>query len=691
MIEHAAKYPQAKHDYEAMKLSKRQAVRLAALSGGNPNAFVSQSIRDLRAKAELGIDASWLFGRRICGRVVKKDANGNDLPVPFATVNVYDTDITGTFWSPLGGIDSWFYPLHIHKEKLATVVTDECGRFCVRIPWFDVDYILRWRLERHCYLEWLRKPSIRDILERYQVVPHLPPDPDPGPLRIDEHLLRHASRLLDAEQTESLRKLAADAVPGVSTSAAAAVLDAPRWPVPPAAPLPRALRSTLRENDHAALSRLTGLPQNLAKAFDPRKAYGPFIRCHWHIVPEWHLVLDVPDITFEVTQDVNGDGVQDIIYAEGLFDVRWDAGSIPDVELVASPNAIASVTCQNPITGPCGDPAILFAGNYELQQPGNPGNGHNRVTGYALFPNVPRLGGDPSGARQEPGEAPFRSNFYLWGCAERPGANRYRISYTFHPLGGGPVVSGVLGGASWTLVKLVGGVVQYLPVSDTSGWYPIIPRSDGWSPSGLLALVPGGLPTGRYDFVMEFGNASGSMVTPIAGSATQSYAIMIDDSAPANPGITQVEWRPAGSTGWTPLPLGECPVITRVAAQAIEFRVTFSTSAHHLRDVSIAASGCGPLATPTVGTIATGSDLYVQLAGTQTIQHWHETSSDNTSGGNVIYSLAQGAPAGCYNFDFTAVSRAINCNEPLNNTANNLWHVDQLVVWSHQRVTISVQ
>lgn len=690
MMEHSAKFPQTKHDYEATKLSKRQATRLAALADVEPKALIGQSIRELRIKPELGIDVSWLFGRRVCGQVVKKDANGNNLPVPFATVNVYDTDITGALWSPIGGLDSWFYPLHVHKEKIATVVTDECGRFCVRIPWFDIDHILRFRLERHCYFEWLRKPSIRDILERYQVVPHFPPDPDPGPLRLDEHVLRHAARLLDVKQTDSLRKLAADAVPGVSTSAAAAVLDAPRWPSAAAAPLPKAIRASLREKERTAFTQLTGLPEKLAKAFDPRKVYGPFIRCHWHIVPEWHAVIDVPDITFEVTQDVNGDGVQDIIYAEGFFDVRWNSGPISAVELVASPNAIASVTCQNPITGPCGDPAILFAGNYELQQPNNPTNGHNRVTGYALFPNAPRVGGSPLGARNEPGEAPFRSNFYLWGCAERPNANRYRIKYTFQPIAGGPTVIGTLGGASWTLVKLVGGVVQYLPVSDTNGWYPIVPRSDGWTPSGLLALVPGGLPAGRYDFVMDFGNAAGPTVTEIAGSATQSYAIMVDDTAPASPGITQVEWRPGSGGGWTPLPLGACPVITRVAAQAIEFRLTFSTSAHHLRDVSISASGCGPLATPTVSSFAS-ADVYVQLPGTQTIQHWHNVVSDNDSAGTVIYSLAQGAPAGCYNFDFSAASRAIDCNQPGNNTANSLWHFDPRVIYSDQRVTISVQ
>ena len=37
---------------------------------------------------------------------------------------------------------------------------------------------------------------------------------------------------------------------------------------------------------------------------------GPFRRCYDHYIPEWHSIIDVPDITFRVTQDVNGDGTQ---------------------------------------------------------------------------------------------------------------------------------------------------------------------------------------------------------------------------------------------------------------------------------------------------------------------------------------------------------------------------------------------
>ena len=60
--------------------------------------------------------------------------------------------------------------------------------------------------------------------------------------------------------------------------------------------------------------------------FDPRQYIGPFFRCFDVWLPEWSLILDVPDITFRVTQDVNNDSTQETIYGEGFFDVRWDAG-----------------------------------------------------------------------------------------------------------------------------------------------------------------------------------------------------------------------------------------------------------------------------------------------------------------------------------------------------------------------------
>ncbi len=56
-----------------------------------------------------------------------------------------------------------------------------------------------------------------------------------------------------------------------------------------------------------------------------RRSFGPFKRCFDVFVPKWVPMLDVPDITFRVLQDTNGDGVEEQVYGEAFFQVRWDA------------------------------------------------------------------------------------------------------------------------------------------------------------------------------------------------------------------------------------------------------------------------------------------------------------------------------------------------------------------------------
>jgi hypothetical protein len=113
-------------------------------------------------------------------------------------------------------------------------------------------------------------------------------------------------------------------------------------------------------------------------------------------------LLDVPDITFRVTQDVDGDGDQDVIYAESHFDVRWNSGNIPDVTLYADPIAVAGLTCDTPEV-PCENvPAITFAGLMPLVNPPAPaapyhdagsGEAPNFALGYARRPNRPHPNG----------------------------------------------------------------------------------------------------------------------------------------------------------------------------------------------------------------------------------------------------------------------------------------------------------
>ncbi len=102
------------------------------------------TVAEITDKFKWKIDPELLFFRKICGRVVKKDpVTGVEYPVPFATVHVQDTDCSLLWYSPSPWPWGWFFPLFCHREELATVKTDACGNFCVWIPRFEIDWILR--------------------------------------------------------------------------------------------------------------------------------------------------------------------------------------------------------------------------------------------------------------------------------------------------------------------------------------------------------------------------------------------------------------------------------------------------------------------------------------------------------------------------------------------------------------------
>ena len=102
--------------------------------------------------------------------------------MPFATVDVLDRecDFWGYFPEPWPW--AWLFPFRCREELLTSVVTDACGNFCVWIPRFEIEWILRWREERFCFPEFFVKPSLADLLKNLVEGPVFPVNPNP-PIR----------------------------------------------------------------------------------------------------------------------------------------------------------------------------------------------------------------------------------------------------------------------------------------------------------------------------------------------------------------------------------------------------------------------------------------------------------------------------------------------------------------------------
>ncbi|MGQ0443877.1 MAG: hypothetical protein ACT4O2_01805 [Beijerinckiaceae bacterium] len=451
------------------------------------------SIADISDKFRWRIDPEILLFNRICGRVVKT-VGGVDYPVPFATVHVEDTDCSFLGLFPAENPFAWFFPIFCRREEIGTGRTDACGRFCVWIPRFEIDWILRFRRERICFPDIFVKPNIRDILrliEEQPVVirPH-GPDPDPPPFVTRRGLqsVDNASQLLGRAAADRLARVELGMQFGANAKERNEILDNPAFSQPLPPPLPAEFKqrppggagvAAMRET----LAARTNLEASALENFDPQRVVGPFIRCVDIFVPEWVHIFDVPDITFRVTQHVNNDGTEEVIYSEGFFDVRWNSGAIPNVTLHASPIAVVGHACDVPNVSCADTPAIQFAGLMPLFNPAGPIDPYiDAVAGYANRPNRPHPSGLIADALPNPlAEAPYTNVLQLYGCNRVKSAEFYRLKYSYN---GGPVAP--FTGLTWPLIREIGNPQSHWPAADLDGWYPVLPQADNWFPDLLL-------------------------------------------------------------------------------------------------------------------------------------------------------------------------------------------------------------
>lgn len=668
------------------KLTDVQAKRLSAMSGVSVKEVAGRTIAELSDRFKWLIDPNLFFFRRICGRVVKKDpVTGIEYPVPFATVNVEDTDCNLIGYFPPNWQWGWFYPLLCHREVIATVHTDQCGNFCVYIPRFEIDWILRWRRERICFPDIFKRPWIWDLIERLHPIPKEPfpprpgPGPDPAPF---ERLMSLPPSTLEAIGGLAGRKLA-ERVQGARLArgfGAKASLDEHALNVrafdqelPP--PLPAELQQLRSgaanvvaqkgENPDEAMRATIAAhadvsPQALA-TLDLNHFIGPFLRCYDIFVPQWQLILDVPDITFRVTQDVDGDGTEETIYSEGYFDVRWDAGAIPDVTLVASSIAKESRVCETPVV-PCGNtPQLLFAGLMPITDAAY----FDGVNGYAIRPNRPKplIGPRPAA------KTPFLGVLQLYGCVNVTGAAFYRVLAS---AGGGAF--NAITGLQWNIYPIPSGA-PHTVVPDANGWYPVLSNPTAFHPANMVLEWPTP-PLGKYTLKIETGTAAKAHL-----GFGNVVSIQVDNSAPSAI-VTRLAWKFASESD---LMLNDpsrnllvnCPTIRRgVAPQPIEVQFDVQVSAHHLRDAWLETHGCGG------GAFSLSSAI-------QDTSHWHQNVLDNTVALSGRYALAGGALEGSYGFACRANSRAMN---PSGGDGGHLsdWYYDVVYSYTHPQVEIAI-
>ena len=633
---------------DQLKVNSIQASRLASLTGLEAKELAGQPIAALAEKLRWDVDVELFLFRRVCGRVVKTDpVTGIKYPVPFATVHVLDRDCSYWGYFPDGWPWGWLYPFLCREEELTAVVTDECGNFCVWIPRFDIDWILRWRHERFCFPDFFVKPSIADILERLVEIeqPHFPPDPnppDPAPIDIAATLASRGDveALIGRPAHQLIGAAEASASFGAQAGVLTDQLGSLAFAKGLAPPLPDVVRQLHAEGGTKALAEHLGVEHGRVAKLDLDVYHGPFVRCVDVWVPEWVEILDVPDVSFRVGQDVDGDGDEDVIY-EGAFDVPW-GGPIPQVTLEASPIAVA---LPSPFCGPavpCEQPGIERVGLMPVK---SAPTYFNAASGFAVRPNKPHPGGLFASPAVSPSTAPFFGELQLYGCNHYPNAKYYRVKWAY-AAGNGMPTPGSFSPAvpftnTWTLARWAPGFQQLAVSPDSSGWYDILPDADGWQPEHLLMdWVSSG--DGVYQITVELGNAAKSVIHTVG-----PLLLVVDNNAPTaffTPGV--LGWRHGSSGPFSPLPLS-CPLIHRTSSAEVQIQVGASVTAGHLRSARLTAGGCGGASPSLVGAASTA-------------EHWHTGPLDNTWNTVAVFSVPAGAPAGCYTFSIGSDSRAFN-------------------------------
>jgi hypothetical protein len=693
---------------DKIKLNPIQAQRLASLTDINIQEIEGRDIAELSTALKWQVNPDWFLFRRICGQVVRWDpSTGTYQPVPYATVHVMDTvcDFLGFFPDPC--IWAWLFPIFCRQEQITQVVTDACGNFCVWIPWFDIEWIIRWRLEWVCFAEIFTKPNVGQLLQATGVLPNTGSSASPIDFRNAKLSLDRLASITGRQRASRLLLASQATAVGSNSSTLTDLLSEPAFqnPVPP----PRSsklsgLVKQYQERGSASLKELVRGTGTRDYKLDTNNYIGPFPRffCEWELQEEIIPILEVPDITFWVTQDVNGDGEQETIYSEGYFDIGWQSGPLSDVTIYASPIARINGSCEAPPVGDCTDePQILFAGlmpatSDYIDMSATP------TRGFGLRPNPPHADAvirssvfPPSACPDTPSNAPFTGTIQLYGCNQYPGGQFYRLLYSYNGASPTPFT-----GLSWYLDPFPGPGPSMLVSPDAQGWYPILATPDAWEPPNeLLDWPTTSYPDGLYDITLEIGDASKTVIF----TSPTSVPFYVDNSAPS-PSFLSLAWRVAGTSTWNYFADLVCPIVTRTPGDNLEFRVEYQAAMPHLLEVTLGGSGCGGGALLTEAA-PNWSDPPTPAFNTSVVtacnpsgesnnpySHWYADASDNFVSRAAIFELPASALEGCYGFTLNSYSRAFNPSggDPSNPQAYD-WYVNTVWLnWSQANLSVAI-
>lgn len=652
----------------------------------------------------------WSLTREVCGQVVKIDPDtGEKCPVPGATVHIYDVDYHLFWWHPFEGYPwAWLYPLFPQREEIATVVTDECGRFCVEIPLFDIDWVLRWRLRYRCLWEVLTPPTILDALElglkpdlrRYEKLHRIPeleprippgPRPRPDPPPIDANLLsrlkgvKAAMNRLDEDSGRSGAITPSDVTEAISPSDIAGaftpsnlefIFDDPKFePMRKDLFGQRRLFERVEEVEDDLLHRPAfpdpmpppALPdeEELLKHLPDKewlpelKRVQPVLRvlpCWYDWIPEWESFFDVPDIVFEVEQDIDSDGMLETIYSEGYLDVNWNLSQpTTNVEIEAQENAICVPSCDDEYE-PCTDTGIVGLNDLPVDPL------YLDSDGYALRVNRPNPGGTmplpaPS-SRTDPAQTPFRGNIRLVGCPDYDQAQYYKVFYSHN---GGTEVHF---NETWYVFDIANTMPHHV-TPDGDGFYEVLtPPSNFFPYHTLINWRTGNYPNGRYTLRLALYDGSKNPIS----AAIDDVVVRVDNSKPDPVSYVKLDWAVGPSPGpgdFTNLDL-DCPIIYRPADTDITLRVKYHVAAQHLRDYSITFRGC---------------DGWVG-----SYRYWHQSVTDNNRLDTWEVTMDGDYDEGGYTFYLEGRGRAYNGHGGLATS----WYMDRNQVQRGNTLHIAV-